>query len=300
MKRVVCYFILVLFIGSVFSSCSKDEEMITVPDNVAPIDETIEEVTISNYVQKTYIALLGRKPTETEQNDGFDALKEANVSLESRQSFVSGILSASASSTIEAEYFESEFTRMRSEYLNGLDSADFAGDKAILEFAKTLTANPLEIALYDYEIARLDLLIGVEAQLKSKSVNVIECHKVLVNNFEYDQINMGTENFVVSLFQNFYHRYPTTYELTEGKNMVDGKSALLFTKEGKTKDNLIDIFFSHGEYFEGEVRTNFLRFLYREPTNDEIALLAASYQQNQDYQEVQKYILTLDEYVGLE
>ena len=277
-----------------WTSCSKDEELVAITGNVAPPDETIEEVVVSNYIQKTYIALLGRKPVETEQESSIAQLKAANLSHSSREAFVANVLSSN-----EAEYHESEFTRMTSEYLNGLDSADFASDKAILEFAITLTTNPLEIALYEHEIMRLDILIGLEARLKSKSVNIVESHQILVDNFEYDQINMGTENFVVSLFQNFCHRYPTVYELTEGKNMVDGKSALLFAKEGKSKSELISIFFNHAEYFEGEVRTNFLRFLYREPTNDEIALLAPKYQQDQKYEDLLKYILTLDEYVGI-
>lgn len=284
--------LIVFGFGILLMSCSKDDEIVIVKDNVAPPDHTIEEVVISNYVQKLYIALLGRKPSSSEQSQGFDQLKAANVSAESRAALIDQILG-------NAEYFDSEFNRMRSEYLNDLDSADFAGDKIILEFAKTLTSNPLEIALYDFELARLDNLIALEANLKSGNYNFVQSHQVLVNNLEYDQINMGSENFVVSLFQNFFMRYPTAEELAEGKNMVDQKSALMFAKEGNSKDDLIDIFFAHGEYFEGQVRGNYIRFLYREPSDDEIALLATSYEKNKNYKEMQKYILSLDEYVGL-
>ena len=39
---------------------------------------------------------------------------------------------------------------------------------------------------------------------------------------------MGTENFVVSIYQHFYHRYPTDHELEQASDMVDRQWGLLY------------------------------------------------------------------------
>ena len=56
----------------------------------------------------------------------------------------------------------------------------------------------------------------------------------------YDEINMGTENFVVSIFQNFFHRYPTAAELYSASNMVDGNQSTIFNTNGSSKKDFIE------------------------------------------------------------
>ena len=50
-------------------SCDKTEE-VYIEGNVAPPDETIENVIIENYLNKLYISLLGRKATDEEFSAG--------------------------------------------------------------------------------------------------------------------------------------------------------------------------------------------------------------------------------------
>ena len=87
--------------------------------------------------------------------------------------------------------------------------------------------------------------------------------KIVVDNLIYDEINMGAENYVVSLFQNFLLRYPTAVELESGVAIFGGVPGILFTSSAKNKDELINVFFDYAEYYEGQVRINYLRFLYR-------------------------------------
>lgn len=292
MNKVIQYrFWLILFCAVVMFSCSKDKEVL-VEGNVVPPDETIENLTISNYVQKLYISLLGRKPTDIEKERGVQALKVAELSEEGRNDLMGEII-------MNAEYYDNEFAIMRADYLNGADSADFADAKELMEFAKTLTNNPLEIAYYDDHLQRILPLISLEDDLGTGVVTVDSAHKLLVHNYIYDEINMGSENYVVSLFQNFLYRYPTAAELEAGKEMYADKPAILFATSAKNREGLIDLFFDHMEYYQGQVRANYLRFLYREPTGAEIKRLANEYKTTGDYKLIQKYILSLDEYVGI-
>lgn len=285
--------LLILCVGAMFSSCKKEEETIYVPDNVAPDDETIEEVTYSNYVQKLYISLLGRKPTDSENTAAIAELKAKKLNYEGRNDLINSI-------TNQDSYYDNEYSIMRADLLHNADSASFEESKQTLEFALTLTANPIEIAFIQVALDKIEPLIALEANLINGNKSIKEAHGIVVDNNVYDQINMGAENYVVSLFQNFLLRYPTTAELESGIDIYEGIPGVLFTSSAKNKDELINVFFNYKEYFEGQVRINYLRFLYREPTSDEIVLLANEYQSSGDYVAMQSYILSLDEYAGVE
>ena len=275
------------------SSCEKEVVVETVTGNVAPDDETIEDIIYSNYVQKLYISLLGRKPKDTELATDIVSLKVSSLSTESRNTLIAKVVA-------QEEYYDNEYNIMLADLLHNADSAAFQESKYVYEFALTLTVTPLEIALITNALEKLEPLIALEGNLKSGSKSIKEAHEILVDNLIYDEINMGAENYVVSLFQNFLLRYPTTVELESGAGVYGGTPGILFNSSAKNKDELILLFFNYAEYYEGQVRINYLRFLYREPTNDEIVLLAVQYQNTGDYKALQSYILSLDEYTGLE
>lgn len=289
MKKLLPLVLAVLFLAS----CEKETEVVTVSDNVAPPDSTIENITIDNYVQKLYISLLGRKATDDELSTGITNLTNADLSQESREDLFDEVIQSD-------EYYDNQFATMRSEYLSNADSSTFAEAIWVLEFSKTLTEEQVLIDFYDAALAKMQPLVTLEDDLRNGTKSVKEAHKIICDNYVYDQINMGSENYVVSLFQNWMLRYPTAAELDGGKSMYDGQSGVLFTETAVGRDGLVDLFFDHLEYYEGEVRTNFLKFLYREPTDDEIALLASEYQSTGVYLNIQKYILTSDEYIGIE
>ena len=110
---------------------------------------------------------------------------------------------------------------------------------------------------------------------------------------------MGTENFVVSMFQHFFYRYPTDDELARSKNIVDGFEDVIFLQTGTTRDDFITIFFGCDNYFEGQARDLYLRYLFREPTSEEMSVKAMSYKGSLNYKQLQKDILSTDEYIGL-
>lgn len=274
-----------------FTGCKK-EEIVVVEGNVAPPDQTIESTTIENYVLKVHIALLGRKATDAEFDAAVALLKENSLSESSRLTMLNGIVS-------KTDFFENEFAIMRSNFLNNADSSTFAGTKSIINLALSATSNPVEIAFWEAELVRVDRLILLEDQFSNQTKNSVEAHQVVVDNFVYDEINMGAENYVVSLFQNFLLRYPTVEELQAGKAIFEGKSAILFTENAKNRNELITVFFNSNEYYEGQVRASFLRFLYREPTSNEISLLLNQFKINNNVAAIHTYALSLDEYIGI-
>jgi hypothetical protein len=120
-----------------------------------------------------------------------------------------------------------------------------------------------------------------------------------VNNSFYDDINMGSENFVVSNFQHFLLRYPTLSELEQGKQIVEGFEGTLLFRVGTSKNDFIDIVFNSDNFKEGMVRKLFTRYLFRSPANEELFVFTEKYKTSASYKELTKAIMVTDEYSGL-
>ena len=110
---------------------------------------------------------------------------------------------------------------------------------------------------------------------------------------------MGSFNFVVSLFQHFLDRYPTQNEVNAGVNMVNGLSSVFFLTAGQSKRDFENIFFGSTDFYEGEVRGLYQQYLFRTPTSVEMTDGTLLYMQNDDYIELQKSILSKNEFIGI-
>jgi hypothetical protein len=286
-KAVLLFFLLSVFIYS----CKKDKEVI-IGDNTAPPDGTIANVVKENYVNKTYISVLGRKPSAAELSSGQSILNQHNLSVADRNQLLDDIFA-------KPGYNQRLYDISVANLIDNLDTALITQYIYVFALLMTDTAYMSQWPVIQQEKTKLELLKAASADLNSGTISIIELQKRCINNFFYDQINMGTENFVVSMFQNFMYRYPTDNELLEGSTMVDGFSAVVFLQTGTTKNDFISIFFGCSNYFEGQVRELYLRYLFREPTSVEESALAASYKSNLDYKALQKAILATDEYAGV-
>src|SRR5689334_24660514 len=93
MRKVFSLLFIAVSLSFFFSSCKKEE---SVPGNTAPPDQTIENVTISNYVNRVYVSVLGREASSSEKSAGFDILRQNNVSASSRSQFLDQVFSSSS------------------------------------------------------------------------------------------------------------------------------------------------------------------------------------------------------------
>lgn len=273
------------------ASCSKTNDVI-VPGNVPPPDHTIDSSTIEIYLNKVYINLLGREPVGNEKSDGMMLLRQNNFSETTRQQFLESIFA-------KPDYMNNLFTVANHEYLNDLDSMEIVGQVTLYNL---LLSQPQYAPFYDvlqYEIDRMEILLQTRHDLITQTIDYRQMLQRCTNNYFYDQINMGTENFVISTFQNFLFRYPTDAELANGKTMVDGNNAVLFFQLGKSKTDYLNVFFSSNDYYEGQVRNTFRKYLFREPTSAEEAYYSEIYKQAGEYKSLQKAVLALDEYAGI-
>jgi hypothetical protein len=287
------YIILFLVFGFTIQSCTKQTNE-TIPNNIAPPDSTVSEVLMETYINKVFISVLGRKPIQAEYNAGLSIIREGNLSVQSRNLFLSQVMA-------KPDYFPRLYNIARQDLLNDLDTAEITNYINLFTSFLTMPQNVNYLDQIQNEIDRLQGMKQVpNILLTNNAFSVAEMHKRLINNFFYDQLNMGTFNFVTATFEHFLYRSPTQEELDGGSKMVDGFDGVLFFKSGKTKNDFLDIFFNlSNDYYEGQVRTLFQRFLFRDATAEETANLSKKYKANGNYQELQKAILSMDEYAGL-
>lgn len=273
------------------TSCSKTDPLI-IEDNRPPYDGTLNPVLVENYVNKAYISLLGRKPDAQEEEAALQILFEGELSQASREQMINEIAN-------NPDWAKQLFDQQLVKILGTVDTSQIQGQIFAIDL---LLANPIYAPFFDQLEAEKLRWIELRQSwndLSSGTITPVGFHRRLVNNGAYDDLNMGTENFVVSMFEHFFFRYPTSSELGQCSQMVDGFSGLIFFEVGSSKDEFLDIFFGSQDYFEGQVRDYYLRYLFKEPETEFTATLATEYRNTLDLREMQKAILITDEYIGL-
>lgn len=278
--------IIYIFLISTLFACTK-YEIEEVQGNQAPDEILVTEVMKEAYVNRLYISLTGRKPTESE----FEmALVELGVDadISSRKVVVDLVF-------LKEEYTIRLYDIARGDYLESLDTAVIRSDYEQVVYLLQTATGPTREYLLEAE-AELKALLEIPAGLIDNTIDVTEMYRRVVNNVYYDDINMGSENFVVATFQNFLFRYPTNVELENGTTMVDGQPSSIFLKAGNSKQDFINIFFDTDDYAEGSVINLFRKYLFREPSTEEMYTWTNEFLLSKDFGQIQKSILTSDEY----
>lgn len=283
---------LYLFALALVFSCSKEPTEL-IPNNVAPPDYTVDRVIKENYINKLYISMLGREPNTDEFNSARDLLGD-EVTQESREILVENVQA-------KEEYYDNMFNIIRQDLINGVDTNQIREDYIDgFEEALENSDDPFEIQEIEEGLVKLYLLYNSTDYLKANTATITEIQGRCVNNFIYDEINMGSFNYVVSIYQNFLQRYPTEYEIENGVKMLDDEQAVCFGGNGNSKSDFNTLFFNHDGYYEGQVINIYNRILFRNPSSSESYELTTLFKSNKDYKELQKRILITDEYLGIE
>jgi hypothetical protein len=282
---------LALFIGLLILSCNKTEEKI-IPDNNPPADNTIPASLRINFINKVYISLIGREPETAEFNAADLTLRNSNFSSASRKTIVQEILNQDA-------FLDREFEIYRNDLMSGVDTAEISELITTFEFLLTNSTYMQHWPLIEIEKARLISLRNVGSELKNGTISLIEMQRRCVDNFYFDQLNMGSLNFVIACFQNLLLRNPTQFEQTEGVKMLDGFNGILFLQTGESKAQFQQIFFQSDDYFAGQIKLNYLRFMLRLPSSEEEVLYSSRLKSDGNIKTILIDLLSSDEYAGI-
>lgn len=273
-------------------SCSKSE-LETVGGNNPPPDTSISNSVYRDYINRVYILVLGREPDSAEYSSYFSSLRQNEFSIPSRRQMLDAVFSGN-------DYRWRRYEKLNTELLNGLDTIDIYAQIQIFDFLLADTTNQAFWPFIQFEKDRLIDLRDAPARYAAGLIHIRELKSLMINNYFYDQINMGSANFIIASFQQFLNRNPTLSEQQSGVSMVDGFSSVLFLKAGSSKDDYLQILFNSRDYFEGSVVRLYRDYLLRSPGSLEMSTAANKYQASLDYESIQKDLLSGDEFAGID
>lgn len=285
MKQTIFFFSILL----AFYSCKK-ESLVTIGNNMPPDDATISSSTIDRYINRTFIRCLGIEPDSNELAMIKTNLLDNNLDSSSRNSFANSIF-------VKPEYLPHLYDQLKVDYLNNVDTTEFGQFLFIfnnyLIDSTYLSSWPALL----YERDRLLLLQSAYSLFTTHQIDLRELQKRMCNNYFYDNINMASANFVVFTFKHLIGRNPTMAEQAFGISMVEGNNSTIFLQAGNSKENFLDILLSSNSYYEGQVIQIYNNLIYRIPSSYEMSSGTLLYQTTQSYSEVQKRIITSNEFI---
>lgn len=291
-KLLIC-FVLVL----PAMSCNK-ENVFT--DNPIPPNNTISTLTIEQYVNRCFVDLLGRGATSDELNQFVAALESDNFSVDSRKSFIA-ILQSSA--VFKQQYLNKVYVDMKARYLDALNEdeiqqeADFWLYQAlqVQSLGDALAYNVLMLERY-----KIMAIINMALYWENNSIDYATCAKTMMFNSLYDDLNMGTFNFVHATFDQNFYRSPTDEEYAQLYAPIEYNGpGIFFQQNVSNKSEMLDVIVNSTEFKEGLVRWFYRSYLIREPSANELIEGIAFWVAQNDFNGFIQKILSNDEYAGI-
>lgn len=283
-----------------FFSCMKDpiiEEIhkdTTINNNNPPPYTGVSDDKITAYINKLYIDLLGRAPTGTEITTSLNYLDENGLAEASRDTVIQHLIKTKT-------YYDRLFYINANEFLNGTDSTAIKDEILLIEYIyylDSVAGNYGTLIYYTYELNRLYWLQTISANWMNGTIPMNEYYAAFINNYFYDQVNMGTENFVKGTFDDLFRRAPTVEELMQGENIVNNVAGILFLQNGGSKGEYVTIVTTCDAFYEGLVKKTFEQLLLRDPTSAEEGTYTTQLKSTLNYQQFEKELMKTSEYAG--
>lgn len=285
------------------SSCSK--ETYTIKDNnLVPDPGTVSTLKVQNYINKLYIDLLGRTPTDIETEREVAFLFENKLSFESREELIYKLQHdttyVEGDSSYKIAYFNRLYNLCKSRLLEGTEDGEFSRLNGISNFAITvarLEGDSIAVFRNLEKIKRNQDVLDSRIQLRNGEISINEMHARMLNNDVYDIINMNSFNFVNASFDDIFGRFPSQEEFNLAYGIIERNEVQIMW--GKSIDNKPDYCASItecNEFYEGLINWVYLNLLGREPTANESYTRIQELLSNNDIRIIQSKILKSNEY----
>ena len=222
-----------------------------------------DSLKVRNFVIKTSIILTNSKPSKDKIADICSRFKLYADFEKGSSKYLDSLISSQA-------FGQNVYDRYRYEYLQGVSEWEISDE---IDQYRILTANKGSSELFDLFNSYIDKLIKLNTagtDFATGKIGLPELQKRFFDNKFYDDINMGSNNFVVSTYNYIFFRNPTKVELASGREMIEGEYARILFKNGNSKQQYLDILFSSRAYIEGQIRYWYSQLLNREPHIDEM------------------------------
>ncbi|MGB0456812.1 MAG: hypothetical protein ACPGGH_00665 [Chitinophagales bacterium] len=290
---------------SIFPGCQEDE-IVVVPDNQPPQGQYVSTVQIENYIQRCFIDLLGREALDEEMDFYFNLLKTNELSSESRDAMLLDLQQDTSyrqgDSSYRHAYSQRIYSLGKGRMLESVENDYIYQEMGQLQNDLSGAINNGDSSLAAFFRERIQdaqAVLNIPKDYRLGLLTMDSMHVRLMDNLVYDQINMGTFNFVISAFDNLLYRYPTDAEYEAGYTMVeDNVSTILMGQSGTNRGDFIRIMTEGQAFYQGMIMWTFKTLLLRDPTPNELSFYIASYFIDKDFEKLQRAIMSTDEYAN--
>jgi len=287
----------------VFAACKPEE--IVFPDNPVPPYDEISTILVQNYVNRMYIDLIGREPTDLEMERDVALMEADSLSMEIRLTVMNELMTGTDSldgTTYRTLYHEKLYTDLKARFLEGASDAilnERYGLARGMAITDSLNGNWEGYAINQANAERLLAVLECPVALELQEIEVRDACARMMWNDVYDQINMNSFNFVNASFDDLYQRFPTQAEFDVSYNIIEyNQPNLIFGFSANDKPSYIEALVWNPEWNEGMVRWQFRSFLARDPSDAEVLEAVDEFDLNNLTADIQRYILQSDEYAG--
>jgi hypothetical protein len=304
MRIKILSIILLVTIAGLFNSCDKDPELL--PGNKPPLVTDVSSILVRNYVNRIFIDLIGREPLDAEMDSNVAYLKQHELSEEARIELISRLQSDSTfipgDSSYRDAYYHRFYQLTKVKMIEGTTDLEIFSKRGSFIrriFIDSINGDSSNIAKNRVKLEKLEVILDIEEEYKYGVIGTGEIFIRLIDNWFYDQININTFNTVNSSFDHLFYRLPTSSEMDNAMTMIDDNiSTVILGQQGQNKGDYLQIITNSREFFEGMITWAYLSLLYREPTTNEVEDIMQTFYVNNDFQQVQQYIMATDEYAN--
>jgi hypothetical protein len=287
-----------------WASCRKQDNV--VPNNNAPYYGTIATVLVENYINRSFIDLIGREPLDAEMGHYVQFLRDHDLSFEAREQMLIELQTDTnwidGDTSYHYAYHQRMYDLFKARFLEGAGDQQIKQEIGILNFQiqlDTLQGNWDKYEEHVMERQRYIDILLCRTKYRDGSWTLDTVCEKMIDNGVYDYINMNTFNFVNASFDNYFWRYPTEQEFWAGYWMVENNEPhILFQQSGSNKTDYVHILISTSEFLEGNIIWAYKLAVARDPSTQEVSNLMWPFSTDMDLKRVQRKIMVTDEYAG--
>jgi hypothetical protein len=278
-------------------SCKKEN---VYTNNPIPPNNTISTLTVEQYVNRCFVDLLGRGVTDDELSEFVSILENNNFSIEARKSFIERLQQDDG---LQEQYHTKVFVDIKARYLDAINDAEIQ-QEANLWLSQAIQANALGDALA-YELLMQEYnktmtISNMATAWQDSPIDYPACAKAMMFNSLYDDLNMGTFNFIYASFDQNFYRYPTDEEYNQLYAPIEYNGpGIFFQQNVSNKSEMLDVLIESTEFKEGLVRWFYRSYFIREPEAQELTDGITYWTTQNDFNGFIQKILSDDEYAGI-
>jgi len=287
----------------VLASCESNE-FIQVEGNQAPNYKGVSMLKIENYINRLYIDLMGREPTDSERLFASKRLKDNNLSIDARDSLVFEIQNDTnyrvGDSSYRHAYIQRMYDLMKYRFIEGAADPEVSQKLGNIKFAKEiarLNGDSVRVKQMEFEAKKYENILNWKYAYRNNADGYPELCGYLMNNGIYDVINMGTFNFINAAFDDVLGRWPNKEEFDAAYAIVEkNEPKVVFNQVAQNKQEFINALVESDAFFESQIRWWYFQYLRNEIEPAFLYKLLLVYNTSNDIEEVQRKILIRDDY----